>query len=348
MSDAIDLSTMKMPGQKPGGEVDWSHKRMWKLIRAALNALIADATGKPLALRELLSKSHHPKGDLLEPERSVAEGSVVNWHRWALHSAFDWPRLPIATLRGWAPRRDGYGFETVHIPELAALAFDVVIDGHTLDLREIEGFSCSKSDLHQHLSVEDFARQRCPDWISDVSHESLRKLLAHGEIRVLNCPHHADHFSQYGWDGRMFLSNSGGSHHTAAAQYVANRLGVGVPMSAPLRVHLLNETTVRALVTRYEIFAVPEGASFQVPFHAALEAVRATYFWHRMPHPYLDRRAVFLPRQDARSLKVASELHNARAPDLGAHLTRLAARQRMMLENGMLRSRRIAAPEPHT
>lgn len=311
---------------------------MWKPIRSALNTLIADATGKPVALRKLLGKGDQYKGDISEPERSTAEGAVVKWHDWASHSALDWPRLPVASLRGWALRRGEYVSKTMHIPEMEALTISVVVDEHTLDLREIEGFSSSKSDLHEYLSMEDFARQRCPDWIVDVSDESLRKMLAHDEIRVLHSQHHTDHFSQYGWDGRVFLSNSGGSHHTAAAQYIANRLQIDVPLSAPLRVYLLNEASVEALATQYEIFSVPDEASFQVPFHDALGAVGATYFWHRMPAPYQDQRAVFLPREDARSLAVANELRAACVPDLGKHLTMLVERQRVMLEKGVLRA----------
>ncbi|WP_159252296.1 DUF6685 family protein (plasmid) [Xanthomonas campestris pv. passiflorae] len=316
---------------------------MWKPIRAALNALITDVTGEPLALRELLSKGLHSRGDLPEPERSAAEGRVVRWNDWASHSALDWPRLPAATLQGWTQRRDGYVSQTMRIPELAALGISVVVNEYTLDLCDIEGFSSSKSDLHEYPSVEDFAQQRCPDWISDVSHESLRKLLAHDEIRVLHSQHHTDHFSQYGWDGRVFLSNAGGSHHTAAAQYVANRLQADVPMSAPLRVYLLNVAAVDAIAARYEMFAVPEVALFQVPFHDALKATGAAYLWHRMPAPYQDQRAVFLPRENSRSLAAAAELRAAGAPDLGIHLTMLVERQQEMLEKGVLRV--VAGPE---
>ncbi|WP_228332815.1 DUF6685 family protein [Xanthomonas citri] len=231
----------------------------------------------------------------------------------------------------------------MRIPELAALGISVVVNEYTLDLCDIEGFSSSKSDLHEYPSVEDFAQQRCPDWISDVSHESLRKLLAHDEIRVLHSQHHTDHFSQYGWDGRVFLSNAGGSHHTAAAQYVANRLQADVPMSAPLRVYLLNVAAVDAIAARYEMFAVPEVALFQVPFHDALKATGAAYLWHRMPAPYHDQRAVFLPRENSRSLAAAAELRAAGAPDLGIHLTMLVERQQEMLEKGVLRV--VAGPE---
>lgn len=311
---------------------------MWKPIRAALNTLIADVTGEPVALRGLLSKGLHRKGNLPEPERSAAEGRVVKWHEWASHTVLDWPRLPVATLRGWAPRRDGYVSQSVRVPELAALGGSVVVDEYTLDLRNIEGFSSSKSDLHEYTNIEDFAQRRCPDWISDVSHESLRKLLAHDEIRVLHSQHHTDHFSQYGWDGRVFLSNAGGSHHTAAAQYVANRLQADVPMSAPLRMYLLNAAAVNALAARYEVFAVPDDALFQVPFHDALKAAGAAYLWHRMPAPYEDQRAVFLPREHARSLAAATELRAAGAPDINSHLSMLVERQQAMLEKGVLRA----------
>lgn len=310
---------------------------MWNPIRGALKSLIADVTGTPLALRELLAKGvHMPR--IEEPEPSTAEGRIVKWHEWGNHSALEWPRMAPGKLRGWGKRRDGYESQIVRVPELASLGAVHIQPEHTLDLREIDGFAASKSDLHEYRTVEEFAERRCPDWIADVSHAQLQKLLSHGEIRVLHAEHHNDHFSQYGWDGRMFLSNAGGSHHAAAAQHVAKRLSADVPLQAPLRVYTLNEAALGTLTGQYEMFAVPDNASFQCDFHDALKAVGAPYFWHRMPAPYHDQRAVFLPRDNPRSMAVAEEMRSAGVADLGQHLIELVQRQQELRFNRTLRA----------
>ena len=299
---------------------------MWNGIRGTLRSLIADVAGTPFALRELLATGVH-KPRLEAPERSTAESAVVKWHDWSSHSAFEWPRRAPGELRGWSKRRDVYASQLLRMPEMASIGAIYVHSKHTVDLREIDGFAASKSDLHEHRTVEEFAERRCPDWIADVSHAQLQKMLSHDEIRVLHAEHHTDHFSQYGWDGRVFLSNAGGSHHTAAAQYVAKRLQADVPLHAPLRVYTLNEGAVCALIDRYELFSVPDESSFQCAFHDALESIRATYFWHSMPAPYHDQRAILLPRDNARSMAVAKEMRSAGVADLGCHLGELLERQ---------------------
>lgn len=309
---------------------------MWNGIRGALKSLISDVTGTPFALRELLATGvHRPR--LEGPELSTAESRVVKWHDWGSCSAFEWPRRAPGELRGWSKRRDGYASQLVQVPELASLGAIYVQSKHTVDLCEIEGFAASKSDLHEYRTVEEFAELRCPEWIADVSHAQLQKMLSHKEIRVLHAEHHNDHFSQYGWDGRVFLSSEGGSHHTAAAQYIANRLPADVPLQAPLRVYTLNEGAVWALTDRYEMFSVPDGPSFQCAFHDALETVRATYFWHRMPAPYHDQRAILLPRDNARSMAVAKEMRSAGVADLGQHLSALVERQQELGSSRKLR-----------
>ncbi|WP_227644800.1 DUF6685 family protein, partial [Klebsiella pneumoniae] len=57
-----------------------------------------------------------------------------------------------------------------------------------LDLSEIGGFSNSKSDLSQYRSIDDFVKNACPDYISDVSMENLERMLLWPEIRLLNSP----------------------------------------------------------------------------------------------------------------------------------------------------------------
>lgn len=134
-------------------------------------------------MRELLAKCVH-KPRLEATERSTAESAVVKWHDWGSHSAFEWPRRALGELRGWSKRRDGYASQLLRVPELASIGAIYVQSKHTVDLREIGGFAASKSDLHEHRTVEEFAERRCPDWIADVSHVQLQKMLSHDEIRV--------------------------------------------------------------------------------------------------------------------------------------------------------------------
>ena len=62
-------------------------------------------------------------------------------------------------------------------------------------------------------------------------------------------------------------------------------------------------------------------------FAEAMRAFRATWLWHPLPRPYEGARAVLLPRDEGRSMRVAVELRSAGVVDLGAHLTALCARQ---------------------
>ena len=122
--------------------------------------------------------------------------------------------------------------------------------------------------------------------------------------------------------------NHGGSHHTAAAKYLAARLGQRVPLRGRRYTYSLNALAIASLRRDYEMFAIDcQDDEATNAFAEAMRAFRATWLWHPLPHPYEGARAVLLPKDDARSMRVAVELRRAGVADLGEHLSALCVRQ---------------------
>lgn len=58
-------------------------------------------------------------------------------------------------------------------------------------------------------------------------------------------------------------------------------------------------------------------------FHKAMRSFKATYYWKDLPRPYTDQCAVFLPKAEKRSVKVAEILNASAFQDLGRYLNGL-------------------------
>ncbi|EPY8489322.1 DUF6685 family protein, partial [Pseudomonas aeruginosa] len=80
------------------------------------------------------------------------------------------------------------------------------------------------------------------------------------------------------------------------------------------------------LARDFEIFALRDDPAGYMAFHDAMRAYGAAYLHRRLPRPYDDCRAVFLPRGDVRSLRVAAVLQELGFFDLGDHLQELTRR----------------------
>ena len=90
----------------------------------------------------------------------------------------------------------------------------------------------------------------------------------------------------------------------------------------------LNALAIASLRRDYEMFAINcQDDEATNAFAEAMRAFRATWLWHPLPRPYEGARAVLLPRDERRSMRVAIELRRAGVVDLGAHLAALCARQ---------------------
>ena len=71
----------------------------------------------------------------------------------------------------------------------------------------------------------------------------------------------------------------------------------------------------------------PDETTISLGFHEAMKAFRATWLWHHLPHPFDNAKAILLPKNDERSVRVAALLRQADVTDLGQHLADLVSHQ---------------------
>lgn len=289
---------------------------------------IREDFGNPVSLCRALAVHPQMQAALDAPAPCIHASSVPRWHELGVYPPFGGPRRQRGELLGWHATGGRWASFQVIRPEYAQIAHCEIEQGWCCDVTDIDGFLASKADLWAFATTDAMAESRCQWLISEVNQEQLAKSLAHKEIRIIHIPGTTDHFTRYQWDGRLWLMNDGGSHHTAAAKYLAARLGQRVPLSGRCYTYSLNALAIASLRRDYEMFAINyEDDEATEAFFDAMRAFRATWLWHPLPRPYERARAVLLPKDEASSMRVAVELRRAGIADLGAHLSALCVRQ---------------------
>jgi len=106
-----------------------------------------------------------------------------------------------------------------------------VEENYQTEIQKVEGLSASKSDLSKFESLDELVETNSREMIDSILQQNLR----HSEIRIIHMKG-IDCFVTYSWDSksRLFLSNSGGSHHFSAARYIASRIDEKVPLNGKL------------------------------------------------------------------------------------------------------------------
>lgn len=284
--------------------------------------------GHPVTLLRLLDEHPGLRIQLAEPKLNIAAYSVVQWHEWGYTSERNWQHRKCGTISGWRYSSDGYRSFDIHRPELEHLGRREVDENWTCDIQSVVGFSTSKSKLEDFTSLNDMVETNSREMIDALTEEKLRQNLAHNEIRILHREQTSDHFALHLWDGRIFLMNNGGSHHFAAARYIAARIGRQVPLRGALHTYSVDPMAVDSLQTDFDMFIIPDNnADASNGFHDAMRTFQATYFWHPLPRPYEKVRVILLPKREKRSAKASATLHAAGLFDFGKYLTSLVKRQ---------------------
>jgi hypothetical protein len=295
-------------------------------MRFAWNGL-RESCGYPATLMKLL-EAQSVRVNLADPSPCIDWASVVRWDEfgtWPFQHGLHHAR---GTLLGWKNDQNYHQSFLLKRPEYEQIGQCVVLEDWVCDIREVDGFLTSKSKLSAFSSTDAMVETNSRELIAEVTAAQLAKNLEHREIRILHQSNKTDYFERFLWDGRLFLMNNGGSHHLAAAKYIAARLGERVPLYAKLHSYVLNGRAVASLRADFELFALPDTLEICSPFHEAMHMFGATWLWHPFPRPYAeDVMAVFLPRSAARSMKVADVLRQVGALDLGRYLTELCSRQ---------------------
>lgn len=290
-----------------------------------------ESIGRPVTFERWLKSFPDARIDGSPARESIAESSVIRWDHFGRASAFEWPRRSLGELRGWRTLK-GYGYlgVTTMCEPLTRLEVRLVSDekNYTTDISRVVGLGASKSELTDFGSLHDMAVRACPSYLN-MTRDGLAKMLSHYEIRILKPmgQQGGDHFSHYGWDGRLFLSNHGGSHHFAAAHVIARTLGIPVDLQGTLYHHALNRQAVDELRESFEIVAISDRPQIANAFLDAMRSFDSPFYWCDMPRHYGEARAILLPRVSKRSSRIAQMFLSEGFFDVGAHLGRLAKHQ---------------------
>ncbi len=300
---------------------------MRPLLKQLFNSIQEDF-GRPASLYDFLAA--HP--DLSLPTldnsvRNVASESVVKWHEFGESRQSCPPCRNRTEMLGWRYARGSYSSFVLSREEFADIGSCTVTEQWECDIQDVTGLAASKSVLEDFDDLDRMVETNSLRMIEPVTEEKLRENLAWDEIRILNRKDPSDFFARYLWDGRVFLINSGGSHHFAAARYIAARIGTPVPLRGTLRTYAINPLPVVSLRSDFEMFVMVDTTDATLGFFEAMQGFRATFLWQYLPSPIEGYRVIMLPRSETRSMKVASILREAGFFDLGQYLMRLVSSQ---------------------
>lgn len=283
---------------------------------------VRESLGNPVRLRRFLGDRPDFKVDLLAPEDSIDMSRVPRWHNLTSASA-QRRRSDHVELMGWRMQGGQMASFIQYDAALDNLVRRTTIDAWSCDLQDVHGFANSKSDLKAFRSTDEMVEVNSPEMISDVSLKGLRKNLAHGEIGLLR-EWQTDWLQVHQWDKRMFVVNDGGSHHLAAAKYIAGRIGAPVPLRASLHYYSIDPNAVTLLRSEYDIYLVDDKPELANTFFDVMQSYGATWLWHDLPQPYENARAIFLPRAEEPSMRVSQVFRAAGFVELGQHLEDVA------------------------
>jgi hypothetical protein len=297
---------------------------MWiKAGKKFLNS-ICDDMGYPASLISLINQEPDLNKPLVEHQTGIDASKVVKWNQFGQISSRSVWASP-GRLRGWtySPGCYGnYGQVSLDRNDLANLGEKNDVHGWKCDIQDVDGFATSKSDLQIFKSMDEMVERNSKLLIAELTPKRLAELLSWDEIRIISRDDH-DSFATWAWDDRVFLMNTGGSHHFAAAKYVAARINEKVRLEGRYRLYGLNEMALASLRRDFEIFVLSSRTEHQNYFHHALKSFQATYFCQELPNPYFEQEAVFLPKFEKRSIKVSEVLRHAGFQDLGLYLKNL-------------------------
>lgn len=264
-----------------------------------LNTVIQDVAsffGVPLVVRRSLSRCADALISSFPcPAACIASDSVVSWEG-----------LSEAPWSDRAPR------ETVQ-----TLVATEVIDWQC-DIRQVDGLSASKAPLEAFATLDQFALHSCASELA----KGLDACLQHCRSRIASGDRYPLSVAQ--WDGRLFVENSDGSHHFAAARYIAGQEKRRIELPVRLRRSSFDPDALAKLRRRYEVFAVRGPRAFAIwealgRFEVRIERADA-------PRQVGEDTELWFLARGPRAEKAAMLLRGAGALDVGRHLQDLAGK----------------------
>lgn len=286
-----------------------------------LNRLIGKIFDTPEPIQRLLSNHPGMLRVLKTPKQHIATESVVRWESWA--SFFS---NTGGQINGWCLKNEHY--ESFHLNPKDWL--DIVDESKTenweCEIQDVVGLSASKSTLEDFESLDQMVQQNSKEMIENVSEEGLQRNLSWSEIRIINREKTSDHFKYHSWDGRLFLCNSGGSHHFAAARYIAKRIEQDVNLKGTYKNLSLNRDRVNKLCKTFDMYVIDYRAKSFMDLFNAMRSYKAAYLTTDLPRPYQDQKLVLLPKDDEKAMKVSALFRESIGFTLNDHFAFLLAK----------------------
>jgi hypothetical protein len=216
------------------------------------------------------------------------------------------------TLRLLGPRQGQR--RDVECPD-GAFFGEQAVDEFDFDCREIEGILQSKSEQRFFESVPAFGACYAEEIGAPINQTGLNTMLEHKESRLRLKRGGSFPVAIDLWDGRLFLCNSGGSHHFAGASYIAAELDIAVPLRSRLRLTYVRPQAVNWLREQFHILAVPESLASGLAYYS--RQLMGSCFRFQVPaHVQAGSKILLLPRTAEASRDVTDLLVTRGARDL--------------------------------
>lgn len=150
--------------------------------------------------------------------------------------------------------RTGSSSNQEFLPLFRDLLSSEIIPDWKCDIQTITNVSCSKSCLSDFSDLNDVVAQNSKELISEITLENLAKNMKHYGSKIFH--ETTQTVSCELWSRTFTWHNENGSHHFAAARYIANKLDKDVELSANLEITYLDEQKFHDLFSKYEIFLI--------------------------------------------------------------------------------------------
>lgn len=223
-------------------------------------------------------------------------------------------------------------FNREFLPMLKNLMSSEIIPDWKCEIQTITNVSSSKSCLSDFTDLNDIVTQNSRELISEITLENLAKNMNHYESRIFH--ESTQTVSCELWSKTFTWHNTGGSHHFAAARYIAHKLDEGVKLTAQLELTYLDEQKFRDLFSKYEVFLISSKNTEQ--YHILFETLLNSkvpfitapidYYFSNDPD-YSSLRLLAFHRADRKSGPIIELFKNSSALDLYGYFCTLILQQ---------------------
>ncbi len=145
-------------------------------------------------------------------------------------------------------------------------------------------------------NLDELVIQDSQELISEISQKNLDKNMAHYESKIFHDP--SVNVSCELWSGTFTWNNTGGSHHFAAARYIASQLEKPINLISQLTIEYLDKDVMDILFSKYHIFIFSGKNTKQY------NLLRETLMHSKVPFVLAPIDAMFSMNEDYSSLKL--------------------------------------------